>query len=286
MLAYDMKDILRIVPEAVTLTKEASFSEEFPLNNKDSVLASGLRVEYMTKVAGKQVSFSTMEKVADAVTAYGLKDQLTKYASRIEEFGKAEKKASLYDKGESLALQEEVVRGGLGYGRDLVKVASYAEQVFERFSGENVSVDTQRYAGALPFGEGEVRNALEKRAYETKDPRYTEVLNVVSEFGVDSLNFAPREKRAHVAKMVAGIDSELHYNGDFYKEAFVKQASYGVKLNKKTVPYETIQRAGKEHIADLVGKDVASALTGDYANDKAVLESLPIGEKDVLERFL
>ena len=36
MLAYDMNEILHIVPEAVGLVKEASLSEAFPTDCKDS----------------------------------------------------------------------------------------------------------------------------------------------------------------------------------------------------------------------------------------------------------
>lgn len=282
MLAYQMHDILKIVPEAVSLTKEASLSEEFPLDSKDSVLASGLRVAYLTKVAGEQVNYAVQEKVANAAVAFGLTDTLEKFASRIEAFGAAEKKASLYNEDETLALQTEVLRGQLGFHQDLLKVASYAEGLCERFGSKVSDVDALRYSGSMALDYGLLENALQKRAYETQDTRYNDVLNVVADFGIDSLNLASREKRASVAKSIAGLDQEHFYNGDIYKEAFVKQASYSIKLKTKTVPYENLDR-GK--VSDILGKDVASALTGDYANDKAVIDSLPLDEKAALERF-
>lgn len=283
MLAYDLKDILLIVPEAESMTKEASLNEAFPLDNRDSAFASGLRIEYLTKVAGEQVNYAIREKVANTLEAYGLTSELVKMASKIEKFGLAEKRASLYDPKETLLLQEEVLRGNLGFHQDLIKVASYAEGIVAKFNGQEFSYETQLYSGALPFGESELENALQKRAYTTGDTRYNDVLGVVTEFGVENLNFSENEKRASVAKTVTSLDQEHFYNGDFFREAFVKKASYSVNLGGKSVPWEKIS---KEHVGDVLGKEVSAALTGDYANDKAVLEALPMDEKATLGRFL
>jgi hypothetical protein len=286
MLAYDLNNILQIVPEAVGMVKEASLSEEFPVDSRDSALASGLQISYLTKVAGESVDYATQERVSRAVLAYGLSGELEKLASRIEAFGMAEKQASLYNAQESLQLQEEVLRGSLGFHQDLIKVASYAEDITARFNGQAFGYETSLYSAGLPFGESEVSNALQKRAYETGDTRYNDILTVVTEFGVESLNLGGQEKRASVAKAVVSLDQEHFYNGDFYKEAFVKEASYNINLGSKTVPFEKIARLGSAHIGDILGKDVADALTGDYGNDKAVLESLPLDEKNALGRFV
>lgn len=283
MLAYTMKDILLLVPEAEGLTKEASLSEEFPTNNRDSAIASALRIEYLTKVAGETVSYAIREKVAQTVEAYGLTSEMQKMASKIEAFGLAEKRASLYNAEESLHLQEEVLRGNLGFHQDLIKVASYAEDIVSRFNGHEFSHETQLYSGALPMSMSNMENALQKRAYTTGDVRYNEVLGVISSFGIDALNLGGQEKRASVAKAVVSLDQEHFYNGDFFREAFVKKASYSVDLGGKSVPWEKIS---KDHVGDILGKEVSAALTGDYANDKAVLESLPLDEKATLGRFL
>lgn len=283
MLAYDMKDILLIVPEAESMTKEASLQEAFPIDNRDSAFASGLRIEYLTKVAGETVNYATREKVATVLSAYGLTAEMEKMASKIATFGAAEKRASLYNEQETLHLQEEVLRGNLGFHQDLIKVANYAEDLVGRFNGKEFSYETQLYSGLLPFGQSEVENALQKRAYTTGDTRYNDVLGVISEFGIEALNLGGQEKRASVAKAVTQIDQEHFYNGDFFKEAFVKKASYSVNLGSKSVPWESIN---KDHVGDVLGKEVSAALTGDYANDKAVLESLPLDERNTLGRFL
>lgn len=283
MLAYDLKDILLIVPEAEGMVKEASLQEAFPVDSKDSAIASALRIEYLTKVAGEEVNYATREKVAKVISAYGVGKEIEKMASKISTFGESEKRASLYDEKETLMLQEEVLRGNLGFHQDLIKVANYAEELVSRFPNQELSYETRLYSGNLPIGEAEMTNALQKRAYVTGDVRYNDILGVVSEFGVESLNRDSHEKRASVAKTVAALDQEHFYNGDFFKEAFVKQASYTVNLGSKSVPWEKIN---KDQIGDILGKDVASALTGDYANDKAVIESLPIDEKNALGRFI
>lgn len=282
MLAYDLKDILLIVPEAESMVKEASVLEAFPVDSKDSAVASALRIEYLTKVAGENVNYVTREKVATVINAYGLGPEIEKMASKIATFGEAEKRASLYDERETLLLQEEVLRGELGFHQDLIKVAEFAETLTSRFSTQELSYETQLYSGSLPFGADEASNALMKRAYITGDSRYNEVLDVITEFGVQNLNLDSHEKRASVAKMVVGLDKEHFYNGDFFKEAFVKQASYTIDLAGKHVAWE---RFSKDHVGDVLGKDVSSAMTGDYANDKAVIEALPLDEKKALGRF-
>ena len=219
--------------------------------------------------------------------SYGLSEDLEKMASKIATFGEAEKQASLYRADESLWLQEEVLRGGLGYGQDLTKVANYAEGLISRFNnGESLSHETHLYSGGLPFGTSQLTDALEKRAYFTKDESYTEVLGVVNDLGIESLNSGCQEKRASIAKAVVGLDKKHHYKGNFYTEAFVKEASYTVKLAHKSVPFESLCKLGSAHIGDILGKDVASALNGDYSNDKAVIESLPLDERSALERFV
>ena len=282
MLAYNMKDILLIVPEAEELTKEASLQEAFPMDNRDSAVASALRIEYLTKVAGEEVSYAIREKVAQTIEVYGLTAEMMKMASKIEEFGLAEKQASLYSPEETLHLQEEVLRGNLGFHQDLIKVANYAEDIVSRFNGHEFSQETQLYSASMPMGLSEIENALHKRAYITGDVRYNEILDVVTSFGIDALNLGGQEKRASVAKAVVSLDQEHFYNGDFFKEAFVKEASYSVDLGGKSVPWE---RINKDHVGDVLGKEVSAALTGDYANDKAVLESLPLDEKAALGRF-
>lgn len=283
MLAYDMNDILRIVPEAVGMIKEASLQEAFPVDNKDSALASGLRIEYLTKVAGEQVNYATREKVAMAITAYGVSSELEKMASKIATFGAAEKRASLYNETETLHLQEEVLRGNLGFHQDLVKVAGYAEDIVSRFNGQEFSYETQLYSGAMAFGKDQFENALQKRAYVTGDNSYNDVLTVVSDISIEALNLGTHEKRASVAKAVASLDQKHFYNGDIYRETFVKQASYNINLGNKSVPYENIDR---NRVGDVLGKEVQAALTGDYSNDKAVLESLPLDERHALGNFL
>lgn len=282
MLAYTMKDILLIVPEAESMTKEASINEDFPTDSRDSAIASALRIEYLTKVAGETITYPIREKVANALDAFGAVGVVNGLAQKIANFAMAEKQASLYDPEETLWLQEEVLRGNLGFHQDLLKVASYAEDIISRFNGHEFSHETQLYSGSFPFGETEVVNALQKRAYATGDTRYNDVLGVISDYSVECLNLGGQEKRASVAKTVTELDQEHFYNGDFFREAFVKEASYYVNLGGKSVPWEKID---KNHVGDVLGKEVSAALTGDYANDKAVLESLPLDEKAALGRF-
>ncbi len=283
MLAYDIKDILQIVPEAEELTKQASLSEAFPIDNRDSAFTSGLRIAFLTKVAGEQVSYVVQEKVANAVAAYGMTSELEKMATKIAAYGEQEKQAALYNPTETLWLQEEVLRGNLGFHQDLLKVASYAEEIVSRFDGSDFSYETKLYSSALPFGKDEFENAMQKRAYTTGDATYTEILGVVNDFGIEALNLGPQEKRASVVKAVTELDQKHFYNGDAFRESFVKQASYSINLGSKTVPWEKIN---KDHVGDVLGKEVSASLTGDYANDKAVLESLPLDEKNALGRFL
>lgn len=286
MLAYDINDILQIIPEAEGLVKQASMNEDFPIDSADSTLASALRIEYLTKVAGEKVQYSIQESTYKAVEAFGLLERMNGYADRMTKYASAVEQANHYDKKASLSLSAEAFDGNFGYGQDLTKQASYASSLVGRYMGMDIPENVLRYASVLPLGESQLFNALEKRAFETKDERYSQILDVISDFTVDSLNEAGREKRASVAASINAIDQEIHYNGDIYREAFIKEASVQIKLKTKSVPFESIDRLGKGHIGDILGKDVADALTGDAANDKAVIEALPIDEKAALERFV
>lgn len=286
MLAYDMNEILSIVPDAVGLVKEASLNEEFPLDNADSVCASALRAGYLTKVAGKQVPYSTQESIEKAVQAYGLEQSLKPLHDRMTKYASALAAERHYDKKASLELSEDVLASGFGYGCDLIKQANYAASLVDRYGDSNYQEVTLRYSGSLPLSEPLLFEALEKRAFVTKNSDYGVIKDSIASYTVDALNAESREKRASLAQFIATLDFKCGYHGDIYKDAFVKEAACKVRLKTKEVSWESIQKLGKGHIKDLVGKDVADALTGDYANDKAVIEALPLDERGVIERFV
>src|ERR1700745_4179518 len=83
MLAYTLNNILELIPEILPLVKQASVDEEFPIDNRDSVLASALQLKYFEKIAYEPVDFTTLEKVAFAVKTYGIKDQVDKLSTEM-----------------------------------------------------------------------------------------------------------------------------------------------------------------------------------------------------------
>lgn len=290
MLAYDYDNILKVAPEYFPLIKEASVTEEYPVDSAASALASAMRIQYLTKVAGEQVPASVEWNVSKAISAYGLLDKVAAFSRKSTEYAEAEKRASSYSAEDTLRLKEasafvttEVLRP------DLTKIASSCSAIVDEFEGSGMAFaeDTLRYSGSYELDKQATELCLKARSSLTKCAEYDALLALVQgDFPVESLNQMGREKRAAFASAVVSLDKANAYPGDFYKEAFVKQASLTIDLAGTQVPIEKISGLGKGYLGDIVGKDVVSAMTGYPAEDKAILDSLPLDSKRALLRFV
>jgi hypothetical protein len=287
MLAHNIKAILTLVPEARTMVKQASLEEEFPYDSKDSVCASYLRVHYLTKMAEKKVDSSIVAKITKAAELHGVKKELDTFVPR---FNTMEKKAAEAEAKYGLSVKDleagfEGDLGGFGF-LSIGKSASVAKDLVEKYGDQIKSAEVLRYAGKAYLNKEAAVMALGNRYHATKEPAFIKVARLV----VDSISESDFSAIGQLCDTVTQLDKKagLDIIGfNFYKEALMtKMSEYAgsmtVNLAGTPVSWERVQKFGKERISSTLGADIASAMTGDPANDKAVLESLPLDLQKML----
>lgn len=288
MLAHNIKDILTKVPEAMNMVKQANLEEDFPSDSKDSVSASYLRVHYLEKIAGKDVDEATVKKITKAAELYGVKDVLD---TMVTKFSDMEKKASVSTNNpfkvslSQLEANFEGNLGGLGF-LGIEKAASAAKAIYAEFGDAVKSEAVLRYAGHGWLNKQAAIMVLANRYHATKEPAFVKVARLV----MDNIIESDFNAISNLCDTVQSLDKQagLDIIGfNFYKEAlYTKEAdllsSMTVKIDGKSVPWESIQKFGKDRIGSILGADVAKAMTGDAATDKAMLESLPADSQKML----
>jgi hypothetical protein len=286
MLAYYIKPVLELVPEISPMIKSASVDKEYPTDNKSSVLASAMAIEYMIKIARKTPDYTEMEKVAKAVDAYSLKTQIgslsevmIKRASRVAE--ESEKNST-----ESYMLKEASFKGSISGFSDIATTAATAKGLYKQASEKGVtpSIEISMYAGKLPLDKTAALKSLSVRHSLTKEAEYIKLAKALG-----SASEVSEATASFLAEIVTGLDKKagLTFKGfNFYREAFhTKEAAASVlniKLAGQDVPYEKLARVGKANIASYIGKDVAAEFDRGPANFKQVAETLPLDLQKVL----
>jgi hypothetical protein len=282
MLAHDIKAILTIIPEALEMVKKANLEEEFPVDSKDSTVASYLRTHYLTKVAGKLISEDDYLRVKKAAYLWGVEEELEEFLPRFTSIALekvAQSNSSKY--GLTVSQVEAGFEGDLaGFGfLNLEKIASQAEDIMSTYGDEVTSEDVRRYSGRTWLDKYAAVTTLGNRYHATKDQTFVKlaqlVVNDIKENDFDSIH--------DLCKTVAQLDKRagLDIIGfNFYKEALLtKEAAFlgslSVTLAGEPVPYEKIMRFGKDRISSTLGPDIGNSMTQDPVENKAMLESLP-----------
>jgi len=270
MIAYDLKKILELAPEAAEFIKSASLTEDYPTGSLSSVCASYLRAEYLIHHKGQYVDPDLHNSLIKAAHLYEVKAPLDKIVSK---FAKPEfQKSAQEDLMEKIALFEEYAYGL----HQPEKAATLAKDLIVHTERE----DVKRYAGQAFLDKEAMVSALARRYQTCGSKAYVKMAHMA----VDNVAENDFEKVASLCEMVTDLDkiNGLDVLGfDFYKEALhVKVAAFThklhVKLAGKDVPYQHLERLGKSGIEDLVGKDIASGFNSeDPYSTKAALEASP-----------
>jgi hypothetical protein len=287
MLAYSIKPILELIPEALPFVKSASLEESFPVDSRDSTLASALAVAYASEVTGKSVDPSVMDKVASAVTLYSLQSSLASFRKDLVKRAHARTLDSFKDpKAEYLAKEA-------GFSEPTVESkASRATELYKQAQalGVTPSETIQRYSGNLYLDKKAAVEALSARFHLTKDTGFAKLACAIAD--LDESRVKPQTVQ-DLCATVTGMDKKagLHFTGlDFYKEALItKQAAVSalnIKLCGKLVPYEKIERAGRARVAQYIGEDVAKEMDAGPENAKAVFETLPLDLQTLLVKVI
>lgn len=283
MLAYDLKAILEIVPEAMPLVKKANLEQDFPVDSKDSYIASMLRVKYLTKVAHTSVDYDAQNLLDKAGTLYNASEELAPMLEKLEKYAELKVLAqrSLEDSIASTNLEFYNSISGLA---DLEKAASIACKAYDLYGEEGMSDEMLKYAGVGFLHKEAAVKGMIARYQASKNPMFVKLARMVSDVDETSVT---RGDILSLASTVTSLEKEANlqlYGFNFYKDCIVKSASSVLEISiaGQKVPYETIARLGKDRIATVVGKEVADELKNDPVNDKHVLESLPLDLQKIL----
>jgi hypothetical protein len=285
MLAHTLKSILTLVPEALPMVKKASVDQEFPLDNKDSCIATALQMKYFEKVAFAPVDFTTLEKVAKAVNLYGVGAQVADLTNLMV------KAASNQRSQKELMAKDNYMLKEASYVGDLSTMS-----VSQRSEGAEYLYDLAKqyevtphdsvvlYSGHAGFDKAAAVKSLTVRYNETKNMDFVKVANVIAK-AVDDKDsrLTEPENLVKIANFISRTDEKLglQFHGfDFFKESFhVKEAAFNssvsIKLCNQQVPYTKIAAVGKDRIAEYIGKDVADEFERGPENFKTVAETLP-----------
>ena len=283
MLAYTLKEILTLVPEALPLVKEAHVDQEMPLSNRDSCIATALQLKYHEAVEYKPVDVFSIEKVAKAVRLYGVEDVVSDLSDKLVKAANERKANAGRDlKAEYLTKQAAFDGEGTGFP-DPQRLADRAAELYKEAQavGAEPSENVLRYSGHGFLSKEAAVKALAARFQATKNPDFVKIASALNR--LDTLTMKS-ETIQDICSTVTQMDKEagLHAKGfDFYREAILtKEAavvtSLNVKLCGKEVPYESILRVGRDRIAQYIGEDVAKEIDAGPMNAKQVLETLPL----------
>jgi hypothetical protein len=291
-----MKEVLELVPEALNFCKKASVTEDFPVDSKDSTMASYLTSQYLTKIAGKPVDLETLDLIYKAASLWGIKKEAEMLSQKMEEQYTLDKQALMATKvaPEDFSYVQSWFSGMLsGIAVDLEKVAASAEDLMDIYDpayGYELRDEVKLYAGDGILNKSAAVPTLNLRYELTGNEEYKKLASFLEKTDTSSLSVGDNRS---ICKLVTSLDKKanLQVKGfDFYKEAMVLIKDAGtiltIKLNGKEVPYEKIVKLGKDRLKNAVGKEVVDEIGDCPVTTKQVLETLPLDSQRVLFTYL
>ena len=284
MLAYSLKKVLGVVPEALDMVKKANIEADFPVNNKDSAIGSYLAINYLMKVANEKVRLDTINRVTSAVEYFGAAEQVKPLIEKISSYAISEyKKQRQLPEKEVLAYLQAEFEGNLSGFVDIEKVAQQAEFLYDTYKDKITSDEVKRYAGVGFLNKEAAVGSLIARYELSKDEAFLKAARLIQN------NDVKPEQLRKVAKVITQLDkhTEVSSRGfNFYKECITKEANININLAESPVSYTNIIKFGNDRIGQVLGKDVAEELGKSAMEDKQVLESLPLDLQKVLYSFV
>lgn len=283
MLAYTLKHVVELIPQSFELVKQASISEDYPVDSSASAIASALAIEHHKYFTGRSVDPDVMEKVARAVDLYGVKGDVDRLSDQLQKAAYDKALASLHDPVQEYQVKEAGFIGDLSGFSDLESVQDTAVQLYKQASEIKTEPCEQvrRYSGHAYLNKSAAVEALASRYKASGEVGFAKIAVALGRMPAESLK---PESIQDLCRTVVAMDKQASLNlrgYDFYREALItKQAELvsvmRIRLAGSDVPYESIHRVGKERIAQYVGADVAREMDSGPAHFKQVLETLPL----------
>jgi hypothetical protein len=282
MLAYTLKEILDLVPEAASFVKQASVEQEMPLDNKDSCIATALQMKYHEKIAYKAVDVFALDKVAKAVEAYGVQTEVTALTDRMVKAAAQRTATAAAIATDDYMTKQAYFEGELSGLRVNGTLSKQAAELYDEAKEKGIepSEAVVRYSGNGYMDKEAAVKALANRFYETKNPSFVKLATAIHKL--------PHQIRPETVRDICDTISEMDKQAglvtkgyNFYNETIhTKEASLRsslmVKLCGKDVPFEKIAKLGKGHFSSMMGSDIGNEFDHGPAHFKQVLETLPM----------
>lgn len=291
MLAHSIKPILELVPEALDMIKKASVDQDFPVDSRDSTLASALELKYHECVDGKSVDIFAIEKVAQAVDLYGIREEVRDLTSKMIKAAQDFSMSASEDVSANYLAKEASLAGDLSGFSDIVAVAATAVDLYKEASSLSIDPNetVKRYSGHGYLDKKASVEALASRYQATGNASFVKIASAL--YRMDTLNMKP-ESVYDVCRTVSEMDKEAGLSAkgfNFFREAVMTKSAASamqISLCGKEYPYESILRLGRGRIAQFIGEDVAKEVDANPMNAKQVLETLPRDLQQILCNLL
>lgn len=294
MLAYSLKPILELVPEAAEHVKQASLELEFPLDNKSSCIASALEVRYHERVDGKTVDPYMIEKIAMAVKLYQVEGVVSHLGEALIKAAEAKSRNTYLSSRsvEEYLAKQAMFEGEMSGSNDPLKLSVEAESLLKEASdlGIEPSEPVLRYSAREELNKQAAIDSLAARYQYTGDVSFAKIASAIGQMPESGYKV---ETIKDICQTISQMDKQagLHAIGfDFYREALLtKEAATSVlrvKLAGQSVPYESIERLGRGNVSRYIGEDVAKEMDGGPQNTKIAMETLPLDLQRVVLNLL
>lgn len=289
MIAYTLKNVLELVPEALSFVKKANIEAEYPTDNKDACMASALCIEYQKYVGHQSVDPWVMEKVASSIDIHGMRTEFDDLAEKLVSRSYFIKTAGVEDKQAEFLTKQANFEGEATGFADLEQLSKQASDLYEeavRF-GLTPSEMVRMYSGNAYLSKEAAVRALTSRFQATNNPVFVKLAAAITSHPDATLSDRTVKD---LCKTVTGLDKEAGISAkgfNFYKETlFTKVAAQvgatRVKVGKEECPLEAVLRVPDHHLKNYLGADIAKEMRSDPQTAKAVVESLPADLQQVL----
>lgn len=282
MLAYTLKEILDLVPEAASFVKQASVEQDMPLDNKDSCIATALQMKYHEKVAYKAVDVFALEKIAKAVKAYGVETEVAALTERMVKAASQRRSNTAALANDDYLTKQAYFEGELSGMRVNGSPSTEATELYKEATSKGIkpSEAVVRYSGNGFMDKEAAVKALANRFYETQNPSFIKLASAIHKLPGQIKPETIRDICDTITEMdkEAGLTTR-GYN--FYNETILTKeaaiiSALNVKLCGKNVPFEKIAKVGKGHFSSYMGADIGNEFDHGPAHFKQVLETLPM----------
>ena len=290
MTATVLKEMFSYQPELQSLIKSAedltAIMEGFPTGSEALTMLSMAKLSFMEKVANVQVPPNVSNQVKQAATLYGVKDVVEESMALLATTI-MEKRASdshlVYEV--SVAINKMLTLDRDNKVDELVKVASHINADYSEVEGLIGSSLVSIYSGVSTLDKGSTLQALEKRAFLTRDNIYSELATVLS--SKDFTGFT-KEANEKVLAAIHDVDKSFHLEikgWNIYKEARVKSAAENIKLGKTSASLERILDVIPA-LQDALGSETVKAIVEAGQEAGPIIASLPMDLKAIIATYV